>query len=99
MIADEKGWVRPICLPSHSCRADSHCFAQRSAVLAGWGLLDSTFFEGPESVQYVKVPIMSNEQCQENYKKERIGITRRMLCAGYPGGGKDSCQVRARNSP
>ncbi|XP_043192393.1 uncharacterized protein LOC122365328 [Amphibalanus amphitrite] len=92
MIADERGWVRPICLPRKTCRSENNCYTARSAILAGWGLLDSTFFEGPATVQYVKVPVLSNNQCQENYAKDRIGITRRMVCAGYPDGGKDSCQ-------
>ena len=32
---------------------------------------------------------MSNETCEGYYRNE---IHESMLCAGFPGGGKDSCQ-------
>lgn len=39
----------------------------------------------------VEVPIRGNRECNCNYN---VGsITENMICAGLPGGGKDSCQV------
>lgn len=66
--------------------------------VTGWG---ATMENGDISVnlQEVNVPIISNIDCRmTGYGATRI--TDNMLCAGYPDGKKDSCQVRAsRNSP
>ena len=37
----------------------------------------------------MQVPIMSKETCEGYYRNE---IHESMLCAGLPGGGKDSCE-------
>ncbi|XP_037068991.1 serine protease 44-like [Pollicipes pollicipes] len=94
LMALENGWVRPICLPEVRCqsRVPSTCYTKRLAVLAGWGLLKSESLVGASAVQFVRVPIMENADCQSDYAADRIGITRRMVCAAYPEGGKDSCQ-------
>lgn len=60
-------------------------------VATGWG---ATKQQGQTSnkLQEVKVPIMSNIDCRKTaYGSKRI--TDNMLCAGYPEGQKDSCQV------
>ena len=42
------------------------------------------------NLQYVRVPAITNAQCNSDYGGS---ITDTMLCAGYPGvGGKDACQ-------
>ena len=46
----------------------------------------------PINLQWVGVPIITNDECSEAYKWDGI-ITNSMICAGYLGlGGKDSCQ-------
>lgn len=82
------GRVRPICLPSKSCRG---CHAGKIAVLCGWGLLKSGGGT-PNTVQHVQVPILTNKACADYYRKNNIGITSKMVCAGLDQGGKDSCQ-------
>ena len=43
-----------------------------------------------DALQYVRVPAITNDQCNEAYGGD---ITEAMICAGYPGvGGKDACQ-------
>ncbi|KAI4529679.1 hypothetical protein MG293_020357 [Ovis ammon polii] len=42
------------------------------------------------TLQKAKVPLMTNEECQEGYRKHRI--TNKMVCAGYREGGKDACK-------
>ena len=37
----------------------------------------------------MQVPIMSKETCEGSYRNE---LHESMLCAGLPGGGKDSCK-------
>ena len=44
----------------------------------------------PETCQYVRVPVVTNADCNSDYGGE---ITDSMMCAGYRGvGGKDACQ-------
>ena len=44
-------------------------------------------------MQEVQVPVISLQQCQNLYQKKKIVVDERILCAGYPDGGKDACQV------
>lgn len=66
-------------------------FAGYEGVITGWGARK----QGGSSSQIlheVYVPIMSNDDCKKTeYDEKRI--TANMLCAGYPEGKKDSCQV------
>jgi len=39
----------------------------------------------------VNVPIVSREECNEDYKTYG-GITENMICAAAPDGGRDACQ-------
>jgi len=51
-----------------------------------------TTSEGGEQatkLMQVDVPVITNELCNEQYEDR---ITPRMICAGYPDGGRDSCQ-------
>jgi hypothetical protein len=67
------------------------------AIATGWGTLKE---DGKPSciLQEVEVPVMSNENCRKNTKYNEKMITDNMLCAGYPEGMKDSCQVRSATS-
>ncbi|KAI4550472.1 hypothetical protein MJT46_018637 [Ovis ammon polii x Ovis aries] len=76
---------RPICLPSKGDRnvMYTECW------VTGWGyrkLRDKI----QNTLQKAKVPLMTNEECQEGYRKHRI--TNKMVCAGYREGGKDACK-------
>jgi len=41
----------------------------------------------------VQVPMSRKAECKEAYSKQKAVIDDRVLCAGYPEGGKDSCRV------
>jgi len=60
------------------------------ATVAGWGERNQSFvpMAAPDILQKVEVPLVSSEVCNQAYKG---AITARMLCAGLPTGGKDSC--------
>lgn len=49
----------------------------------------------PKTLQVVDVPIIDNRQCEEWHASKGINVIiyDEMMCAGYRGGGKDSCQV------
>jgi hypothetical protein len=67
-------------------------FTGLQGVVTGWGV---TTQHGATSdvLNEVTVPIMSNKDCRMTpYGQKKI--TDNMLCAGFPEGKKDSCQVR-----
>lgn len=78
--------VAPIPLPESSYPIVPGQISQ----VTGWGALT----EGGAAayqLQVVEVPLVSLEECTEAYGADNI--TERMLCAGYPQGAKDACQV------
>jgi len=79
--------VQPACLPSAdylpATATEARCFT------SGWGTLSSGG-SSTNNLQYVRVPAITNAQCNTAYGGS---ITDAMICAGYPGvGGKDACQ-------
>lgn len=58
--------------------------------VAGWGALCENC-SGTATLRYVGVPVITNADCNSMYGG---GITVGMLCAGFPEGGRDACQVR-----
>lgn len=60
-------------------------------VVTGWGALREGG-SSPTQLQVVEVPLVSLEDCRSAYGTN--AITDRMVCAGFPEGGKDACQVR-----
>ena len=84
-IFDEN--VHPACLPNSTIAPDKTgqiCF------VSGWGTKYPGSFGTPKYLQWVDVPLITNEQCNEAY--EEYTITDNMICAGWPDGGKDACQ-------
>ncbi|XP_031780170.1 venom protease isoform X2 [Nasonia vitripennis] len=82
--------IHPICLPIEK-NLRNRDFVGTYPFVAGWG---ATSYEGEESdvLQEVQVPVVSNEQCKKDYAAKRVVIDERVLCAGWPNGGKDACQ-------
>jgi hypothetical protein len=60
-------------------------------VVTGWGV--TVQYGAPSNVlNEVTVPILSNKECRTTpYGNKKI--TDNMMCAGFPEGKKDSCQV------
>lgn len=57
---------------------------------AGWGLTNEGDWMGSEVLRKVTMPLVSAAICNQSYPNK---ITERMICAGVPEGGKDSCQM------
>ncbi|XP_054422117.1 coagulation factor XI [Pteronotus mesoamericanus] len=76
---------RPICLPSQGDRdvIYTDCW------VTGWGY--RKFRDKIQNtLQKVKVPLVTNKECQAGYEGQRI--TSKMICAGYQEGGKEACK-------
>jgi len=41
----------------------------------------------------VQVPMSRTSECKQAYSQQKAVIDDRVLCAGFPEGGKDSCRV------
>nr|XP_018896577.1 PREDICTED: trypsin-1-like [Bemisia tabaci] len=87
-LDEEVQWnelLRPVCLPRPGLSYTGH-----DGIVTGWGVTKQGG-QVSDTLQEVKVPIMSNSECKKTkYGEKRI--TNNMLCAGYPKGEKDSCQ-------
>lgn len=76
--------VRAIKLPAKNASLQTHALAS----VAGWGITAETGSNKSIVLRQVKVPIVSQRQCNKWYNGS---IDQGMLCAGYVGGAKDSC--------
>nr|BAR45634.1 limulus clotting factor C-like [Scolopendra japonica] len=83
--------VQPVCLPTDIDESNSRVKEGNPGVITGWGRTETGNLSA--ILQQAKVPIVSNKQCEEDYKKVnlRIIVSRNMLCAGYDKGARDSC--------
>ncbi|XP_068963494.1 brain-specific serine protease 4-like [Petaurus breviceps papuanus] len=82
--------ILPICLPDSTVKL----LPGTSCWIAGWGSIgDGVLLPYPQTLQKLKVPIISSETCSRLYW-QGVGqgvITSDMLCAGYLEGKKDAC--------
>ena len=79
-------FVAPISLPT------KYQHSSGSALVSGWGTLREFAFYGSSRLMKVAVPIVSNEDCNNDYESETNPrpIFDSMLCAGE--NEKDACQ-------
>jgi len=77
--------IRPVCLPS-----DSGLFGGATATVSGWGAT-ATANVSPQ-LQKVDVKVLLNKQCKNDYGYAPADISKKMICAAVPEGGKDACQ-------
>ncbi|XP_044256479.1 venom protease-like [Tribolium madens] len=79
----------PICLPFDE-PVRSRNLVGTYPTVAGWG---SLYFRGPSSptLQETMLPVMDNGLCSRAYGTKSV-IDKRVLCVGFPQGGKDACQ-------
>uniref|UniRef100_A0A7N9B0Y1 Transmembrane serine protease 15 n=1 Tax=Mastacembelus armatus TaxID=205130 RepID=A0A7N9B0Y1_9TELE len=78
-------WIQSVCLPGEG----QDITPGRKCFIAGWGR-DAEQGSLPDILQEAEVPVVSQDQCQEQLPE--YTITSSMMCAGYPEGGVDSCQ-------
>lgn len=66
------------------------CLLCLLGIVTGWGATEAHGHVA-NKLQEVSVPILSNVDCRKTGYGNKI--TDNMMCAGFPKGGKDSCQV------
>lgn len=70
-------------------------FVGYNPFISGWGTLHENG-HGSHVLQMVQVPVIDNKPCEDLYKKmEYVApgrFDKRVMCAGFLEGGKDSCQ-------
>ncbi|KAF7494464.1 Serine protease nudel [Sarcoptes scabiei] len=83
--------IRPICLPKQH-HQDVSKWSNQLCTTIGWGKLYEHGRIFPDTLQEVKLPIITTNECRKRtlllplYK-----ITENMFCAGFENGGKDAC--------
>jgi hypothetical protein len=80
--------LNPVCLPELGSYLRT--FARKKASIAGWGLQSLEAKGTPTTLQKVNVTVFSPKDCKGLYAHR---VNRRMMCAGYREGGRDSCSV------
>jgi len=89
-------FIQPICLLS-SLDMKTINFMRAMPYVAGWGTIypnvkDDFRNPRPTALIEVQVPLVNTTECKKNYKDRINVIDERVICAGYPKGGKDSCR-------
>ncbi|KAM8821198.1 ovochymase-1 [Eudromia elegans] len=82
--------VQPICLPHR----DEDFEAGTLCVASGWGKVSEDAVEPAAVLQEVELPLIDGETCGALLRDMGLPVPPRgsVLCAGFPGGGKDACQ-------
>uniref|UniRef100_A0A671MHR0 Mannan-binding lectin serine protease 1-like n=1 Tax=Sinocyclocheilus anshuiensis TaxID=1608454 RepID=A0A671MHR0_9TELE len=97
--------IRPVCLPRPG--VEGHALMplpNTLGIVAGWGIntanasasssgLTSDSSTVSELLQYVKLPVVPQDECEASYASRSINynITSNMFCAGFYEGGQDTC--------
>lgn len=82
---DCSDYVSPVCLPTDM----GNDYANKKAVVTGWGTLNPDTGEVPDVLYEVSVKTWTNYDCQTGTNYDEEMITETMICAGEDG--KDSC--------
>ncbi|XP_018563116.1 trypsin-4-like isoform X2 [Anoplophora glabripennis] len=79
--------IRPVRLPEQ----DESPPRGVKGYVTGWGSVSAFEDFIPEELRVLEIPVLERETCEDIYDSVNI-ITKRMFCAGYRQGGRDSCQ-------
>ncbi|XP_071033281.1 uncharacterized protein [Parasteatoda tepidariorum] len=83
-------YLRPLCLPLES--EDANLWHGKNCSVVGWGKLFEIGHTFPDSLQEVRLPVISTEECRKKIIfLSMYHITDNMFCAGYDRGGQDAC--------
>ncbi|KAJ3087867.1 hypothetical protein HK102_010105 [Quaeritorhiza haematococci] len=74
----------------NSTTVDDLLYPSQEVVAAGWGTTKDFVLALPGKLQQVRLPIVDGKTCQQQYS--RYPIDDKVLCAGFPEGGRDTCK-------
>jgi len=80
--------IQPACLPAPGEQVSDNTVG----TVAGWGHTREGAYDTSRILMQVGVPTINSQTCANNYRGAFLISAKEMLCAGYPGGAKDSCQ-------
>ncbi|XP_022176326.1 venom protease-like isoform X2 [Myzus persicae] len=86
--------IQPICLPA-LLDMDNVEKSKNIPFVVGWGSINAspqTNEKTSTSLMEVQIPISNITQCKQAYSNYKSVIDDKVICAGYPEGGKDSCR-------
>ncbi|KTG39949.1 hypothetical protein cypCar_00024434 [Cyprinus carpio] len=97
--------IQPVCLPRPGVKGHTLMpLPNTLGIVAGWGIntantsastsgLTSDLGTVSELLQYVKLPIVPQDECEASYASRSVNynITSNMFCAGFYEGGQDTC--------
>ena len=69
--------VHPVCLPK-SKRRKRLIHVGNVGVIVGWGSKQE-----PNLLRQMPLPVVTNKDCKQSYKRNNYSVTEKMLCAGY----------------
>ncbi len=81
-------FIQPACLPQ--LHVYNVTYENEVAIVAGWGLNAADAHSTMGTLQKLNVTVFSTAECTTFFDER---MSRRMMCAGYKEGGKDSCKV------
>ena len=88
--------VQPACLPTSDFFPEYDSTIGDRCFTSGWGDHYYGDWSSYDYLSYVRVPMVSNQQCSAMYQNLSYFAGKQMddseLCAGFPEGGKDACQ-------
>ncbi|XP_067103113.1 mannan-binding lectin serine protease 1 isoform X1 [Osmerus mordax] len=86
--------VRPVCLPPPQGKGRHAPPLNTLGLVAGWGISNPNASDTglvADVLQYVKLPVVAQEECESSYASRSLNITDNMFCAGFYEGGHDTC--------
>ncbi|XP_026805709.1 LOW QUALITY PROTEIN: transmembrane protease serine 9-like [Rhopalosiphum maidis] len=86
--------IQPICLPA-SLDMKKVEKSHNMPFIAGWGSINASPQNNEmssTSLMEVQIPISNLTACKQTYATYKTVIDDKVICAGYPKGGKDSCR-------
>ncbi|CAI6360877.1 unnamed protein product [Macrosiphum euphorbiae] len=86
--------IQPICLPT-ILDMNNVEKSKNIPFVVGWGSINAVPQKNEKnstSLMEVQIPISNITECKQTYSNYKSVIDDRVLCAGYPEGGKDSCR-------
>ena len=82
--------ILPICLPDINERSETYYLSGIKGTVSGWGLLEETARKGSNTLQFVTLPVLTHDMCENAYGRFVDISSELQFCAGNSDG-QDAC--------